>query len=135
MAELTVSATLENLDPVTDFINEQLELKGCSMKLQTQVDLAVEEIYVNIAHYAYHPEDGVATIRCEVGGEPLQITIEFLDSGKPYNPLEKEDPDLTLDVEERDMGGLGIYMVKNLVDEISYEYRDGKNILTIQKQV
>lgn len=135
MAELTVSATLENLDQVTEFINEQMEENGCSMKLQTQVDLAVEEIYVNIARYAYRPADGSATIRCEVGGDPLQIIIAFLDSGKPYNPLEKDDPDVTLSAEERDMGGLGIFMVKNLVDEIKYEYRDGRNILTIQKQV
>ena len=86
----------------------------------------------NIARYAYHPEVGEATIRCEVGGEPLQVVIQFMDGGKPYNPLEKDDPDTTLGVEEREIGGLGIFMVKKSMDKIDYEYSDGKNILTIK---
>lgn len=135
MAEITVAATLENLDMVTDFINEQLEKADCSMKLMTQVDLAVEEIYVNIAHYAYHPEVGEAVVRCEVSGDPLQIIIGFEDHGKPYNPLEKEDPDITRSAEERPIGGLGIFMVKKLVDDISYEFKNGKNVLTISKKM
>lgn len=135
MAELTVSAKPENLDMVFEFIHQQLRKCQCGMELQCQVDLIVEEIYVNIAHYAYHPSDGDATIRCSVEGEPLQVIIAFLDSGQPYNPLEKQDPDITLDAQRRNIGGLGIYMVKNLVDDIQYEFRDGKNILTIQKRV
>lgn len=133
MAELTVAATLENLELVTEFVNEQLSLAGCSGKLVTQIDLAVEEIYVNIAHYAYHPVVGEATVRCEVGGDPLQITIDFRDDGKPYNPLEKEDPDITLGAQHRQIGGLGIFMVKKLMDGVSYEFRDGKNVLTVSK--
>lgn len=129
-----MEATVENLELVTDFINEQLESNGCSAALAAQVDLAVEEIYVNIAHYAYHPAPGSATIRCGVGGNPLSVVIEFLDEGRPYNPLEKEDPDITLCAEERAVGGLGIFMVKNLMDDIRYEHIDGKNILTIKKQ-
>lgn len=135
MAELTLEATLENLDPVLDFVNEQMEAHECPMGLITQVDLAVEEIYVNIAHYAYAPGTGDATIRCGVSGDPLTVSIEFLDGGVPYNPLEREDPDITLSAEERDIGGLGIFMVKNLMDHIQYEYKDGKNILSIQKAV
>ena len=105
------------------------------MKAQMQIAIAVEEIYVNIARYAYHPEVGEATIRCEVGGEPLQVVIQFMDGGKPYNPLEKDDPDTTLGVEEREIGGLGIFMVKKSMDDISYTYADGKNILTIRKKL
>ena len=135
MAELTVPATLENLEIVTGFIHERLKLAGCPAKLMTQMDLAVEEIYVNIARYAYHPEIGQATVRCAVGGNPLQVTIQFLDSGKPFDPLAKPDADTTLSAEERDIGGLGILMVKKSMDDVVYEYRDGCNILTLMKRL
>lgn len=133
--EITVPALLEKLEEVTAFVDEQLEAHGCSMKVQMQVDIAVEEIYVNIAHYAYHPEAGEATVRLSVGGDPLQVTIQFQDGGKPYNPLAKEDPDVSLTAEEREVGGLGIFMVKNSMDDIIYEYKEGKNVLTIKKKL
>lgn len=135
MKEITVPAALEELGRVTDFINEELEAQGCPLKAQMQIDIAVEEIYVNIAHYAYHPEVGEATVRCAVGGDPLQVEIQFLDSGTPYNPLAKEDPDTSLSAEERQIGGLGIYMVKKSMDHITYNYEDGKNVLTIKKNL
>ena len=135
MAEITVAATLENLYTVTDFVNEQLELADCSMKLMTQVNLAVEEIYVNIAHYAYHPDVGTTTICCEVGGDPLRITIGFADMGKPYNPLDREDPDITSGAQDRQVGGLGIFMTRKLMDDISYQFVNGKNILTLHKNI
>ena len=135
MAEITLMAKLENLELVTAFVNAQLEKADCSPKLIAQVDVAVEEIYVNITNYAYHPEEGEATIRCEVGGDPLQVSLGFTDRGKPYNPLLKEDPDITKSAGERPIGGLGIFMVKKLMDEIQYDFRDGKNILTIIKKV
>lgn len=125
----------DNLDTVVDFVNEQLEQYECPMDVLFQIDVAVEEIYVNIAHYAYNPEIGEATIRCCIEEEPLCITIEFLDNGVPYDPLSREDPDLELSAEERDIGGLGIYMVKNTMDKVSYEHREGKNILTISKKL
>ena len=86
--------------------------------------------------HAYRPDVGDATIRCQVStqGQP-QITIEFLDSGKPYDPLKNNEPDTTLPAEERRIGGLGIFMVKRLMDTVQYEYRDGKNILILQKLV
>ena len=133
MKELRVPAKLEELDHVLDFVNAELESCECPMKAQMQIAIAVEEIYVNIARYAYHPEVGEATIRCEVGGEPLQVVIQFMDGGRPYNPLDKDDPDTTLGVEEREIGGLGIFMVKKSMDKIDYEYSGGKNILTIKK--
>lgn len=135
MKELTVAATLENLAPVQEFIEGELEAAGCSMKTVMQISVAVEEIYVNIAHYAYHPVVGEATIRCQVGGDPLQVTIQFLDSGKPFDPLKKPDADITLSAEERDIGGLGILMVKKSMDAVDYAYENGKNILTIRKSI
>ena len=136
MAEITIAATLDNLDTVLAFVDQQMEEAGCAMKLMAQVDMAVEEIFVNIARYAFSPErKGEATVRCSVGGSPLQVTIQFLDDGVPFNPLAKKDADITLSAEERGIGGLGILMVKRSMDAVDYTYEDGKNILTIQKHI
>ena len=133
MKELTVVATVENIETVTDFVNEQLEALDCPMKAQMQIDIAIDELFGNIAHYAYNPEVGSATVRVEVIEDPLAVTITFIDNGVPYDPLAKADPDTTLSAEERDIGGLGIYMVKKSMDDIAYEYKDGQNILKIKK--
>ncbi|MGN0305617.1 MAG: ATP-binding protein [Lachnospiraceae bacterium] len=133
MVELTLEATLENLEKVLGFVEEQLEANGCSMKALMQVQIAVEEIYVNIVRYAYQKETGMATIRVCVGGDPVQATITFIDRGIPYDPLASEDPDTTLSAEERKIGGLGIFMVKKSMDDVKYAYSQGQNILTIQK--
>ena len=135
MAELTLQASLEKLDEVLAFVEESLEKNECPMKVLMQVQIAVEEIFVNIAHYAYDSELGMVTIRVEVGGDPLQVIITFIDQGIPYDPLKKEDPDVTLSAEERKIGGLGIFMVKKSMDDVKYEYTDGKNILTICKKI
>lgn len=133
MNELTLSATLENVAKVTEFVDEQLEARGCSMKAQMQIDIAIDELFSNIANYAYNPDVGPATIRVSVDGDPLAVTILFIDKGIPYNPLEKEDPNIGLSAEERQIGGLGVFMVKQLMDDMTYEYRDGQNILAIHK--
>ena len=133
MKELTIAATVENIEVVTDFVNEQLEALDCPMKAQMQIDIAIDELFGNIAHYAYNPEVGSATVRVEVIEDPLAVTITFIDNGVPYDPLAKADPDTTLSAEERDIGGLGIYMVKKSMDDIIYEYKDGQNILKIKK--
>lgn len=135
MKELTIAATVENIETVTDFINEQLEVLDCPMKAQMQIDIAIDELFGNIAHYAYNPEIGQATVRVEVIEEPLSVVITFIDNGVPYDPLAKADPDTTLSAEERDIGGLGIYMVKKSMDDITYEYKDGHNILKIKKNL
>jgi len=135
MKELTIAATVENIESVTDFVNEQLEALDCPMKAQMQIDIAIDEIFSNIAHYAYNPEIGQATVRVEVLEDPLSVMITFIDNGVPYDPLAKADPDTTLSAEERDIGGLGIYMVKKSMDEIAYEYRNGQNILKIKKNL
>ena len=133
--ELTLEADVNNLEKVLAFVDEQLEVHDCSPKIQMQIDVAVEELFVNIAHYAYNPETGPATVRVELQPEPLAVLITFIDKGVPYDPLAKEDPDITLSAEEREIGGLGIYMVKKSMDDITYEYKDGKNILSIKKEL
>ena len=135
MKELTLTATVENIEVVTDFVNEQLESFDCPMKAQMQIDIAIDELFGNIAHYAYNPEIGKATVRVEVTQDPLAVVITFIDNGVPYDPLAKADPDTTLRAEEREIGGLGIYMVKKSMDEITYEYKDGQNILAIKKNL
>ena len=135
MKELTVAATVENIETVTDFVNEQLEALDCPMKAQMQIDIAIDELFGNIAHYAYNPEIGKATVRVEVIEKPLSVTVTFIDNGVPYDPLAKADPDTTLSAEEREIGGLGIYMVKKSMDDITYEYKDGQNILAIKKNL
>ena len=135
MKELTIAATVENIDVVTDFVNEQLEALDCPMKAQMQIDIAIDELFGNIAHYAYNPEIGQATVRVEVTEDPLAVVITFIDKGVPYDPLAKEDPDTTLSAEERKIGGLGIYMVKKSMDDVAYEYKDGQNILAIKKNL
>jgi len=135
MTELTLAATVENLDTVMGFVEEHLEEYGCPMKTMMQVSLAVEEIFGNIAHYAYNPEIGPATIQVEVHEDPLEVLITFMDKGKPYDPLAKAEPDITLSAEDRDIGGLGIFLVKQTMDDVRYEYSNGSNILRISKRL
>ena len=135
MRELNVEASVDNLDTVIAFIDEEIDKLDGSVKLRTQIDIAVEELFVNIAHYAYNPETGPATVRVEVEQDPPAISITFIDKGVPYDPLAKADPDITLSAEDREIGGLGIFMVKKSMDSIDYEYKDGQNILHIKKLI
>ena len=133
MKELTIDASVENTPAVIDFVNELLEEAGCSMKIEAQIDVAVDELFSNIALYAYAPSSGAATVQVEFRGEPPAAVITFIDRGVPFDPLKKTDPDVTLSAEERKIGGLGIYIVKKSMDNMEYEYRDGQNILKITK--
>lgn len=135
MKELVIEAERKNLIQVQAFIDEQLEAVGCPMLMQTAIDIAVEELFVNIASYAYGPEIGIAVVQVSVYEEPLSVEITFIDNGKQYDPLAKPDPDTTLSVKERKKGGLGIFMVKKSMDNVNYEYKNGKNILTIKKNL
>lgn len=135
MKELTVEATVESIPVITEFVDEQLEQFDCPMKAQAQIDIAIDELFSNIVHYAYNPGTGPATVCVEVVEEPLSVIITFIDQGVPYDPLAKADPDVTLSAEEREIGGLGIYIVKKNMNEITYEYKDGKNILKIRKEI
>ncbi|MBR4901360.1 MAG: ATP-binding protein [Victivallales bacterium] len=135
MKELTVDAAIENIPVVTAFVEEQLEQVGCPMKAQMQIDIAIDEIFSNIAQYAYTPKTGKATVRVEVTENPMAVVITFIDNGIPYDPLAKADPNVSLPADERQIGGLGIFMVKKSMDEINYEYKNGQNILTIKKHI
>ena len=135
MKELTLEAKVANLQQVLDFVDENLTSMRCPMKILMQIDVAVEEIFVNVASYAYTPDTGSVTIRMDLQEKPRAVVITFIDSGIPYNPLAKEDPDVTLSAEERQIGGLGIYMVKQSMDNVTYRFSDGKNILTLEKNI
>lgn len=131
--EMTIEASVSNLDDVLAFVDARLEEAGCGMKTQMQIDVAVEEIYVNIASYAYASSRGMATIAVDIDKDKKQIIIEFRDSGMEFDPLAKPDPDTTLSAQERQIGGLGIYMVKKSMDDVTYTRSDGQNILTLYK--
>ena len=135
MRELTVEAKLDHLDEVLAFVDSSLEEMECPIKAQMQIDLAVEEIFINIASYAYAPNKGRATVRVEAAGDPLTATVTFIDRGIPYDPLKKADPDVTLSADEREIGGLGIFIAKKVMDSIAYEYKNGQNILRIKKTI
>lgn len=134
MKELKIEAKLENITAVIDFVNAELEAMDCPMKVLTQIDIAVDEIFSNIANYAYAPENGMANIAIAVVDNTRCIQICFEDSGIEYNPLNNDDPNIDLPLEERQIGGLGIFLTKKLTDDIRYERIDGKNILTIEKK-
>ena len=132
MAELTVTADDNNLEAVQDFIREQIGFACENVKTLMQIDLAIEEIFVNIAHYAY-TNGGDVTIKCDFSDESHILTVVFLDSGKQFDPLAKPDPDVTASAEDRGIGGLGIFLTKKYMDNVKYSYTDGKNVLTIEK--
>ena len=134
MKEITLEATIENIPQVTAWIDAELEAVDCPIKAQMQIDLAIDEMFGNIAHYAYAPNTGSATVRFAYDAASGMAEITFVDRGKPYDPLAAADPDTTLAAKQRRIGGLGIYMVKKTMDEVAYEYRDGMNILTIRKR-
>ncbi|MBR5108735.1 MAG: SpoIIE family protein phosphatase [Clostridia bacterium] len=133
--EKEFDAKVETLYDALSFVEDQLDEAGCGKKEKKQISMAVEEIFVNIASYAYPSEvtDGKVWVKTEVGHQSITITIN--DTGAPYNPLEKPDPDLSMDVEDRQYGGFGIFMVKNAMDDVCYERKDGLNTLTIKKQL
>ena len=135
MNELTLEAKVENLNKALAFVDEFLESLDCPPKAQMQVDVAVEELFVNVAKYAYTPKVGPLTIRVAAYEDNSELAITFIDHGVPYDPLAKKDPDITLSAQERQIGGLGIYMVKKSMDSLEYAYQDGQNILTIRKNI
>ena len=130
---LRIPATPEGMDEVLDFVSSVLDTHGCTPRTRTQLRMAMEEVYVNVAHYAYPSQDGWAEIRGSVDNGVA--TFRLIDGGMPFDPLAKPDPDVLLSGEERGIGGLGIYMVKSMVDEVEYVYRDGCNQLTLRKRL
>ena len=135
MKELKLMASDDTLYTVLDNLEEYLREKNCPQAMITSMLIATEEIYVNIAHYAYGGKEGEAQVAMEVTSDPKKLRLVFRDRGTPYNPLEKEDPDISLPAEERPIGGLGIFMVKEIMDSVEYEFKDGQNILTMEKNI
>jgi anti-sigma regulatory factor (Ser/Thr protein kinase) len=135
MANIKVTAILENLPVVTQFIEEQLEPFGCPMKAMMQIDTAADEIYSNISYYAYPKgEAGEVSISVDMGDSGKETVITFEDNGIMFNPLEKGEPDTSLSAEERATGGLGIFLVRKLMDDVTYERIGDRNILKLRKK-
>ena len=135
MKEITVDATIENMDTVTAFVDDFLDQIACPMKSRIQINIVIDEIFGNICHYAYKDSVGAVTVRVESGNTPKAVFLTFTDNGIPYNPLDTEDPDITLSSEERKIGGLGIYLVKKNMDEMKYEYVNQQNRLWMEKRL
>ena len=130
-----VNADVNELQRVLNFVEGCVQEIDCSPKALMQINVSVEEIFVNIAHYAYSGKIGEAVIEVEIDDEPKTVTITFIDRGVKYDPLAKPDPDVTLSVKDRQIGGLGIFMTKKFMDELSYEYRDGQNVFAMKKNL
>ena len=133
MVEKIFPAKDTELDNVIGFIEENLEKAGCPLKIQMSIEVAIEEIFVNVAHYAYNGEDGDAKVSFEFNPGTRTATFIIADRGIPFNPLKKEDPDITLSADEREIGGLGIFITKKTMDSIHYSYENNENILTMTK--
>ena len=135
MKELTVDAVLENIPSVTAFIDGQLEALDCSMKAQMQIDVAIDELFSNIARYAYPDGPGKATVGIEFDEENRMCSVVFSDEGIPFDPLAQQAPDTSLPLVDRPVGGLGIFLVKKTMDSVEYRHENGRNILTIRKRI
>ena len=135
MKELTVDAVLENIPSVTAFIDGQLEALDCSIKAQMQIDVAIDELFSNIARYAYPDGPGKVTVGIEFDEENRMCSVVFSDEGIPFDPLAQQAPDTSLPLMDRPVGGLGIFLVKKTMDAVEYRHENGRNILTIRKRI
>lgn len=135
MQELKLEASDETMLEVQESVKNFLRNIDCPEDLLTMILIAVEEIYVNIAHYAYGGDNGEAVVQMDLERFPDKLKLVFQDHGIPYNPLEKEDPDVNLPADERPIGGLGIYMAKEIMDKMEYRYENNTNILTVEKEI
>ena len=135
MMNKSFPAKVEALSDVLGFVDETLESYGCPMKTQTAICVAIEEVFVNVAHYAYGDGEGDMALGISFDGESREITFRMTDKGTPFDPLKKPDPDITLSAEEREIGGLGIFITKKTMDMVSYAYENSENILTMIKKI
>lgn len=133
MKEMTLDATLDAIPMITDFIDGELEKLECGLKAQTQIDVAIDEIFSNIARYAYGQKTGKATVQFDFEPETRTVSIGFIDEGEPFNPLEKPDPDVSAPLEAREIGGLGIFLVKKTMDAVDYARKGNQNILVLKR--
>ena len=135
MTNKTFAAKTESLSEVIGYVEETLEGFDCSIKSQTAICVAIEEVFVNVAHYAYPESIGDMTLHISFDEVSRNVTFRMTDKGVPFDPLAKPDPDITLSAEEREIGGLGIFIAKKTMDSISYSYENGENVLTMIKKI
>ncbi|MBO6193293.1 MAG: ATP-binding protein [Clostridiales bacterium] len=133
MKEIHVDSKIENIPEVMDFVRAELEALGCSEQVKAQFKMAVDELFGNICLYAYGEGAGPVTVSVGLEGDPPSAAVAFCDSGSPYNPLEADLPDIELDIEDRPVGGLGIFLIREMMDSMSYEYKDGCNVLKLTR--
>ena len=133
MTERTFKAEEQRIHEVTEFVNALLAELNCSPKVRSQIDVAIDEMFCNIARYAYPDGAGSVVVQVDADGDTAVLT--FIDSGVPFDPLTRKAPDVTLSAEEREIGGLGIFLTRKLMDEVRYRREDGRNILTLRKRL
>ena len=135
MTNQTFPAKIDALSDVLAFVEQALEQYECSMKIQTAICVAIEEVFVNVAHYAYGDDEGDVTFKISFDEETRTVTFQMSDKGVAFDPLKKPDPDITLSAEDREIGGLGIFITKKTMDTVAYAYENGENILTMIKKI
>ncbi len=133
--EITIPARVDSIEKATDFINDELEALDCPLKIQTQIDVAIDELLSNISNYAYDQNGGKVTVRFQTEDDAGTAVLTFIDEGIEYDPLKHQDPDTHLNVEERGIGGLGIFLVKKTMDSMEYRRESDQNILIIKKRI
>ena len=135
MVSRTFPASVDMLSDILGFVDQTLENCECPMKIQTAVCVAIEEVFVNVAHYAYGEGEGDLTLGIGFDPQSRTLTFRMTDRGVPFDPLQKPDPDITLSAEDREIGGLGIFIAKKTMDSIAYVYENGENVLTMIKKI
>ena len=135
MTKKTFPAKTEALSDVLGFVDQMLDRFGCPMKIQMAICVAIEDVFVNVAHYAYPQGQGDVILSVGFDEDSRTATFRMTDGGVPFDPLKKPDPDITLAVEDREIGGLGIFITKKTMDSISYAYENGENVLTMIKKI
>ena len=135
MTNKAFPAKIDALPSVIEFVEETLERYECSMKMQTSICVAIEEVFVNVAHYAYGGGEGEVTLGIAFDTETRVATFRMADKGVPFDPLQKADPDVTLSAEDREIGGLGIFITKKTMDAVNYVYENGENLLIMKKKI
>ena len=135
MTNRTFKAQTDALSDILGFVDEMLEAYGCPMKIQMAVCVAIEELFVNVARYAYEGGEGTVSLGIDFDQGTQTLTFRMSDQGVPFDPLGAPDPDITLSAEEREIGGLGIFITKKTMDTIEYTYENGENILIMTKKI
>ena len=132
---ITLPTAVENIGKITAFVEGKLEERDCPLKKTMEISMAVDEVMANVAMYAYAPGTGDVTVQFGFEEASRTASVTFIDGGVAFDPLAKEDPDVTLPAEQRKIGGLGIFLVKKTMDEVTYRRENDKNILCIRKKI